>query len=137
MKVNNSQKKLRPWAKKFLVFVAGVLIVAAVYTSFKASAYTRDRVESDNEVKVIHGVIEICINGKSYVKPVDGSTNDGQIILNQKEGYIPMQVVTVLYDEGKVVNHYVTSGAELNILTKNSGDKIIEYKQGILKAEYE
>ncbi|MED3440213.1 hypothetical protein P4393_12180 [Bacillus subtilis] len=136
MKINQSKRKLKPWVKKTLVFVTGVMIVASVYTTFQASAKTEGVINSDNEIKAVHGVIEINLNGESHVKPIDGEAG-GEIVVNQKKNYIPMQIVTILYDEGRIINHYVTEGSELKNLMNKHGDVTTEYRQGVLKAEYE
>ncbi|MED1125560.1 hypothetical protein [Bacillus atrophaeus] len=136
MIINKSKRRLKPWVKNTLVFVVGAMIVASVYTVFQASAKTEGVVNSDNDIKAIHGVIEINLNGESHVKPIDGETG-GEIVINQKKNYIPMQIVTILYDNGDIINHYVTEDNELKNLMKKHDSKITEYRQGVLKAEYE
>ncbi|MCY7947952.1 hypothetical protein P8891_05685 [Bacillus atrophaeus] len=136
MIINKSKRRLKPWVKNTLVFVVGAMIVASVYTVFQASAKTEGVVNSDNDIKAIHGVIEINLNGESHVKPIDGETG-GEIVISQKKNYIPMQIVTILYDNGDIINHYVTEDNELKNLMKKHDNKITEYRQGVLKAEYE
>ncbi|MCY7911221.1 hypothetical protein MOB65_20405 [Bacillus inaquosorum] len=136
MKINKSKRKLKPWVKKTLVFVVGVIFVASAYTTFQASAKTEGVINSNNDIKAVHGVVEINLNGESHVKPIDGETG-GEIVIKQKKNYIPMQIVTIMYDEGRIINHYVTEGSELKTLMKKRGDVVTEYRRGILKAEYE
>lgn len=114
--------------KGILAFVVGVGLVSQVFKLTDS--------EASGGHEVVHGVISMQNDGKTYIKQLDGAF-DQDIILNAKEDYEPFAVVTVVLDGGEVVNDYLTYGKELDKVEKAQKGTIAEYRQGIAQTLYE
>jgi hypothetical protein len=120
--------KLRPWVKVALAFIIGVTLTSQI---FKITGS-----EASEGTEIVHGVISINLNGESHIKHIDGAW-ETEIVLDTKEDYLPMEVVTVVLEDGIVVNDYLTQGDELDVLEEEYGGLIQEYRQGIMDVIFE
>ncbi|PEA25903.1 hypothetical protein CN984_12590 [Bacillus cereus] len=115
--------RLRPWVKVTLAFVIGVIAVSQVFKITGSQA-------SSGKRTVFHAVIEMNLNGESHIKHLDGGW-DEDVKLKTKEEYMPMQIVTVVVEDGEVINDYATEGEELDKVIKKNEAQIAEYHDGI------
>lgn len=115
--------RLRPWVKVALAFVIGVIAVSQVFKITDSEANTGERT-------VFHAVIDVNINGESHIKHLDGGW-DEDVKLKTKEEYMPMQIVTVVVEDGEVIDDYATEGEELDKVIEKSEAQIAEYHDGI------
>lgn len=115
--------RLRPWVKVALALVIGIVAVSQVFKITGSQA-------SNGERKVFHAVIEMNLNGESHIKHLDGGWGEN-VKLETKEGYIPMQVVTVVVEDGKVIEDYITGGKELDRVIEKNEALIEEYRDGM------
>lgn len=115
--------RLRPWVKVTLAFVIGVIAVSQVFKITDSQANTGERT-------VFHAVIEMNLNGESHIKHLDGGW-DKDVKLKTKEEYLPMQIVTVVVEDGEVINDYETVGKELDKVIEKNKYQIDEYRDSI------
>jgi hypothetical protein len=122
-------RKLKPWVKVALAFIIGVVAVSQVFKLTGSEA-------SEGESGVFHGVVEMELNGEAHLKMIDGAY-DMDISLKMKEGYNYFEIITVVLEDGEVVNDYLTYGKELDALEKKHKFTIQEYRQSIADLIYE
>jgi hypothetical protein len=92
LKMKRKKKyRLRPWVKVALTFVIGVSIIANIFQVVGALASDGKEKEEKNQYTTVHGVIEMNLNGESYIKPIDGAW-DKEIIVETKEDYLPLGI---------------------------------------------
>lgn len=122
--------KLRPWVKVALAFILGVALTAKIFDI--ATSDASDELEN----KIFHGVISMNVNGESHIKHIDGAW-EHDIVLETKDGYKPLEIVTVVLEGDRVVNDYLTKGDELRSLEDNYQLVINEYRSNIIDSIYE
>ncbi|KEK23861.1 hypothetical protein [Bacillus gaemokensis] len=119
--------KLRPWVKMTLAFVVGVSIISNIFSIFGTSASTDDNME---EKIIAHGIIEVNVNGESYLKMID-KVHGSDVVVKTKEEYNAGQIITVELEGNRVVSDKITEGEELEKLYQRYNDLIEEYNASI------
>jgi hypothetical protein len=113
-----------------LYFILGVSVIANIFTVFDTFASNEKP-----EKNIVHGVISLNLNGEAYVKQFDGRW-DEDIVIPMDKGYDPLEIVTITYKGNRIVDHSLTTGKEIETLTRDYGAIIDEYKHGIIQALY-
>lgn len=121
--------KLKPWTKTVMAFIIGVIAVSQIYRITGSEA-------SEGDTGMYHGVVEMQLNGEAHLKMIDGAY-DLDVAVIQKEEYKHFEIVTVVLENGEIVNDYLTYGKELDALEKKHGLTIVEYRQSIADVLYE
>jgi hypothetical protein len=85
--------------------------------------------------KTYHGVVTLNVNGKSNLAVIDGSFSR-DLEVNNKNKYQIGDIVTILVDDGNVVNNYKTSGKELHGIEKKYDGDITTVRRNIIQAIY-
>lgn len=122
--------KLRPWVKVSMMFIFGVVVVSNIFSIFNADASTK---EPKN--KVLHGVVVMNLNGDSHLNTLEEFTEDDLVI--KGKNYATMEIVTVILQDGKVINSYLTKGKELKEIENKFDYSIVEIRRNALDSLYE
>jgi hypothetical protein len=123
--------RLRPWVKVAIMLVIGVTIVSKIFSISDTSAS-----DGSEKTSIVHGVIEMNLNGESHLKPIDGGF-ELDLVVETKEDYHPMQIVSVVLEGEKIMGHYLTEGEELDRLMDSHKYLIEEYRDSIYQIIYE
>ena len=109
-----------------LLFIIGVVVVSKMFSVTDSGA------EGKNQV--VHAMVSLNINGDSNLKMIDSNVNYEKIA---NKGYELMDVVTLVIEDGEVINHYKTEGEELKSIEDKFSFTLKEFREKIFEANFE
>lgn len=110
-------KKLKPWVKVAMLFILGVVLVSKI-TSITGSEASEKKIPTG----VMHGVVEIVLNGEAELTIVESTDFEVGEIKVPNNGYSAGDIVTVEFDNnGGVFKSYHSSTSDIKSLKKNHG----------------
>ena len=121
--------KITNWVSVGLLFIAGVILVSGIFSITKSNA-------GGSESQVVYGIVSHTDGEYAYAKQISEAM-DIELKIAEPHKLMPLDIVTVVIEDGEVVNWSFSTEEERGQLFREYFYTLQEYRDGIIATVYE